>query len=102
MPPLTGQPYIVPSDLIPAIDGVGGRQRVAVVSGAAANTNIAVSGLGVNDRIQTVLEFVVSAGNFTALNDRTSVVSAISAGNFQLSVATSGSTLLVVWLDRQP
>ena len=70
--------------------------KFAVVAGAAATTNIAISGIATTDTVLFVLRN--AAGTFT---DVTSEASITSAGNIQLSTTnTTGSTLVVVWFDR--
>lgn len=66
------------------------RPLVAVVAGAAADTNIAVSGIATDDVITEAIEF--AAGVPT---DRTATTSITSAGNIQCSVDTTGDTLVV-------
>jgi hypothetical protein len=64
-----------------------------VVAGAAANTNIAVTGIKRGDYVLSVIEVPASA----ALVDRTSTVSITSDGNIQSTAATTGNQLLVFW-----
>lgn len=64
--------------------------KQTVVAGAAADTDIAIAGIKVTDTILSVIEF--AAGVPT---DRTSVASITSAGNIQLTVDTTGDSLLV-------
>jgi hypothetical protein len=100
---LTVDPFITPSDVgMPgAADVVGGRLKMTVVNGAAANTNIAVAGIKPEDKVWKVLEFVTAAAIAT-LADRTSVLTVISDGNIQFSVVTTGNALVVIWLDVNP
>lgn len=73
--------------------------KTVPVAGAAANTNIAVAGIGLKDEITSVME-VDFAGS--AINDRTSEASVTSAGNIQLSTTdTTGKTLLVAYAPWQ-
>jgi hypothetical protein len=74
-----------------------------VVAGAAADADIAITGFSyANDTILSVLHFNVTAGDIDTLTDKTSEVQAGSVdGAFQLSTtATTGDTLLVVWLNK--
>lgn len=59
-----------------------------VVDGAAANTNIAVAGLGATDHVQSVLQF--ASGVPSKLTP-----SAQTAGNLQFAAATTGNKLVV-------
>ncbi len=75
--------------------------RSSVVAGAAANTNIPVTGIKRSDVLLTVLEFIgpAEAGG-GAITDRTSVTSVTSDGNVQATVITNTSVdrrLLILW-----
>lgn len=71
-----------------------------VVAGAAANTNIAVSGINVEDGLVAVLAFDFGG---TAIVDRVSEATVTSAGNIQLSTTnTTGKVLLVNWVKVRP
>jgi hypothetical protein len=70
--------------------------KQAVVSGAAANTNIAITGISTADKLVGVIEVPAAT---TTLVDRTSVASITSAGNIQLTQSTSGNQLLVTYFD---
>ena len=71
----------------------GGRPAVlkrAVVAGAGANTNIAVTGLKTNDLIFSVLRVVDPGATTTAsVVDHTAQASIFSDGNLRVSVATN-------------
>lgn len=71
--------------------------KEAIVSGAGADTNIAVTGIATEDQLIAVWE---KDGSTHALTSRTSTTSITSAGNIQCTVATTGDTLMVLWLDR--
>lgn len=80
--------------------------KFTVVNGAAANTNIAVSGIATSDKIVGVakLDFTLTEGTPNTrtweASDLTSEASITSAGNIQLSTTnTTGEVLLVFWLD---
>ena len=62
----------------------------ATVTGAAAATNIAVTGLTADD---TVLHVI----NLTDLADVYLAGLAVSAGNFQITASTESKKLLVIW-----
>lgn len=64
-----------------------------VVSGANANTNIAISGIKRNSLLVTVIEIPASS----AVTDRTATTSVTSDGNIQCTASTAGNQLLVVW-----
>ena len=69
-------------------------------AGAATDTNIAVSGIAVEDTLVGVLEIDI-AGD--AVADRLSESSITSAGNIQLTTTTTtGSFLLIIWMDKNP
>lgn len=68
-----------------------------LLTGAGANTNIALAGAQVGATILRVLEVPTAA----VMVDRTSVASITSAGNLQLTVATTGNQLLVWWTNPQ-
>lgn len=64
-----------------------------VVDGAAANTNIAVAGLGATDHVQSVLQF--ASGVPSKLTP-----SAQTAGNLQFASATTGNKLVVTFYKK--
>jgi len=68
----------------------------AVVAGANASTNIAVTGIATSDTLVSVMEF--SATHYLP-NDRTKQFSITSAGNIQGTVATASDVLVVLWHD---
>ena len=85
------------TDVLLELQGV----KVSVVAGAAADTNIAVTGLTAEDDIVAVLYFPISGGNVTDVQNLTSEVKARGAGVFQLeTTATTGGKLVVLWLDK--
>jgi hypothetical protein len=92
--PLTGNPYILPTDLPKS--GVGGSLRFAVANGAASGVAITVAEMTPADTIAEVLEFPAGGG----LNDRTANVTSVDTGSFKLNVATTGSRVRVTWLDK--
>lgn len=68
--------------------------------GTTAVTNIAVAGIATVDTLVGVYEIDI-AGNNVA--DRLSESSITSAGNIQLTTTnTTGSFLLIIWLDKTP
>ena len=73
---------------------------VAVVNGANASTNIAVTGITTSDTLKAVLEFTISGGNLTGINDRTAASSITSAGNIQCTASTATSRLIVLWQNQ--
>lgn len=79
--------------------------KVSVVNGAAANTNIAISGISLHDRLIEVVEYQppTAGSGSTIVGDRTAEASITSAGNIQLSTTdTTGNQLLVRWRKRRP
>jgi hypothetical protein len=101
-------------------DGTGGQAephgrtdiRIAVVPGAAADTNIAITGIQTRDVIINVqdIDLTVAGGAADPVDDpvvvnvaqvdRTSTTTITSAGNIQCSVDTTGGLLFVLWADR--
>ncbi len=90
------------------IDGILNNQvlKFTVVNGAAANSNIAITGIATADKIVGVakLDFTLTEGtpNTRAwdASDLTGEASVTSAGNIQLDTTdTTGEVLLVLWLD---
>lgn len=78
--------------------------KVNVVAGAAANTNIAITGIATADKLVSVIEYAApeEAAGTVAVFDRTAQSSITSAGNFQVTVATNTNAqrrLVVTWLD---
>lgn len=76
------------------------RIRVAVVAGAAANTDIPVTGITTKDVIIGCIEFVTAA-SITTMADRTSITNITSDGNIQTTSSTASNSLFVIWLDRE-
>lgn len=64
-----------------------------VVAGAAANTNIAVTGLGATDHVQSVVQY--ASGVPSVLTP-----SAQTAGNLQFASATTGNQLVVTFYKK--
>jgi len=93
------------TDVLLALQGV----KFSVVNGAAADTNIAVTGLAVADDIHAVLYFpIADVGDANAVTDVVNVTSEVKArgagvggnGVFQLeTTVTTGGRLLVIWAD---
>jgi len=76
--------------------------EVSVVSGANANTNIAVKdrtgqNIRVEDMIANVVEFTAGVPS-----DITSTVKVTSDGNVQSTESTSGNKLVIFWYKRRP
>lgn len=76
--------------------------RVSVVAGAAADTNIAISGIERDDVILSALQVEPDNGTAaTMLTDITSEVAITSAGNIQVdTTVTTGKQILVIWLQK--
>ena len=68
--------------------------QIVLVSGAGADTDIAVTGIQTQDDLVFCFESATSTALFT---DRTSTTSITSDGNIQCSAITSDDTLLVGW-----
>lgn len=69
--------------------------KVEVLAGAAADTNIAVTGIAVDDTLLSVIEFVAGVPT-----DRTANASITSAGNIQVDVSTAGNSLQLMWFGK--
>jgi len=69
-----------------------------VLDGAAANTNIAVTGIKTTDKIVFCLELATTSNDPT---DRTANTEITSDGNIQCSDATTSDKLLLLWIDTQ-
>ena len=67
--------------------------KTVVVDGAAANTNIAVTGLGASDHIQSCVMFAAGVPSIVA-------VSAQTAGNIQFASVTTGNKIVVTFYDK--
>lgn len=67
--------------------------KSAVVAGAAAGTNIAVTGIKTTDQLVLVTEHAAGANPV----DRTGDTSITSAGNIQSTDDTTGNTLVVLY-----
>lgn len=76
--------------------------RWNVVTGAAADTNIAVTGISTTDKIVYAFRFDrTSAGATLLVDDLTSEVVILSAGNIQLTdTVTTGDQLWLCWYDK--
>lgn len=70
-------------------------KRTEVLAGAAADTDIAVAGIALGDKIGSAIEW--AAGVPT---DRTATTTVTSDGNIQCSVATTGDQLVVEWYSN--
>lgn len=71
--------------------------KTALVSGASADTDIAIAGILTTDTIVGVLELVGAGVDVTDATDRTATTSITSDGNIQVSVATTGDKLWVLY-----
>ena len=82
-------------ELAQALKELQGLTQTLVV-GAAADTNIAVAGIGVDDTIVSVLHNTAGV-----LVDVTAEASITSAGNIQLAdTDTTGDQLIVLWFNK--
>lgn len=71
-----------------------GALKVKVVTGAGANTNIAVTGIATEDTVVAAILFTAGVPSECA------AVTIASAGNIKTSTDTSTKPVLVVWLDK--
>jgi hypothetical protein len=65
-----------------------------LVDGAAANTNMATTGVKTGDSLVCAVEIATSTGAWT---DRTDATSITSDGNVQCTAATTNDTMLLMW-----
>lgn len=65
-----------------------------LVAGAAADTDIAITGIKTTDELKAVFESAAASALFT---DRTATSSITSDGNIQCTDATDGDLLIVIW-----
>ena len=72
--------------------------KCAVVAGAAANTNIAVTGIAMDDTILGCLHASVT-GTIATVDDIAHQISITSAGNVQTTIDTSSDTLWIFYHD---
>lgn len=76
------------------------RQRVAVVAGAAAATNIAVTGIATDDVVRSALYFPITGGNVTSARDITAEIEISSAGNIRVrTTVTTGGVIVLTYID---
>lgn len=71
--------------------------KMEIVTGANANTNIAVAGITTEDQLVAVIEHDATSALPT---DRTSTTSITSNGNIQCTVSTATDKLVVWWIDK--
>lgn len=89
-------------DALVAAVGELQRLKVNVLAGAAADTNIAVSGIKTEDTILTCLRLNrdATAANIDITN-LTSETAITSDGNIQIdTTVTTGDTLILFWFDK--
>jgi hypothetical protein len=73
--------------------------KVSVLAGAAADTNIAVTGIATDDVIISALVFATAAA-ITTLADLTSEVVVLTAGNIQFTdTSTANNAVVLIWMD---
>lgn len=70
----------------------------ALVSGANADTNIAIAGIKTTDQLVAVWE---SATSTALLTDQTAASSITSDGNIQCTNATDSDLLMVLWMSQE-
>lgn len=86
----------MPTDRLKAkVTGRGVKTRHQTVNGAAADTNIPVSGIAVGDTIVEAIEYDGTTGAFVA--DRTATTSVTSAGNVQCTASTANNVLQITF-----
>lgn len=87
-------------DLIQELQGL----KFKVLAGAATDTDIAVTGIAVDDTILSCMMVEPDDGtDSTMLTDVTSETNITSAGNIQLdTTTTTGKQLLLIYYDKTP
>ena len=82
------------TDLLGELQGL----KASAAAGAAVDTNIAVTGIALDDTLVAVIEIDI-AGDAVAI--RTAEAAITSAGNIQLDTTnTTASHLLILWADK--
>ena len=79
--------------------GRGVELKAAVAAGAAADTDIAVPGLGRRDVLVAVLELqppTATSGN-AIVADRVGQTTVVADGTIRISASTAGNQLLILW-----
>lgn len=81
------------------LTGAGLELKAGFAAGAAANTNITLTGIKPTDALVTVLELQppTAASGDAIVADRTSVTTIPAANTIKLTQATTGNQLLVLW-----
>jgi len=75
--------------------------KITRVAGAAADTNIAVTGIATTDTLLSVLVIDTAAAAGSGITDLTSETAITSAGNIQHdTTSSSGKDVLVFWYDK--
>jgi len=83
----------------PASSTVGSKLNVSYAAGAAANTNIPITGITTSDVLVSVLEIqppTATSGD-TIKSDQTANATIYSNGNIRISQNTTGNQVLVIW-----
>lgn len=70
----------------------------ALVTGANADTNIAIAGIKTTDQLICVWESATSTALFT---DQTAASAILTDGNIQCTNATNSDLLLVLWMSQE-
>lgn len=70
----------------------------ALVSGASADTNIAIAGIKTTDQLICVWESAAASALFT---DQTAASAILTDGNIQCTNDTSSDLLLVLWMSQE-
>jgi hypothetical protein len=71
-----------------------------VVNGTGASTNITVTGIQTTDELTLATEFPIAGSNVKDVIERTSAASITAANTIQISVDTTNSKILVMWITR--
>jgi hypothetical protein len=74
--------------------------KISTVTGAAADTNMAVANITTDCELLSVLSIDWDDDTATHLTDDTAQASITSAGNIQSSTNNSGHAMLVIWLNH--
>lgn len=77
---------------------VVGAQKIDVVAGAGASTNIAVTGLANEDTVTAAIFVKIEAGTVKDVSKLTLV--ATTSGNIKTATDTTGGKIIVFWQDK--
>jgi hypothetical protein len=86
------------------LGGKGLQLKSGFAGGAAANTNITITGIKKTDQVCWALELqpdTAGAGGGPILQDRTALITITADNTIQINAITTGKQVWVVWLTRK-